>query len=99
MHIISLGVTLDNINPDYYLTVIRLFTRHENKEIDLIPLRDIRTLEEILKFRQKRNYDRVIFYDLDELGGMNDFEELAGICKQHNMEFSFLKQDSHSFEK
>lgn len=95
---ISLGVTLDIVNPDYYLTVIRLFTRHENKEIDLIPLADIRLLEDILQFREERNYDRVIFYDLDELNGMDDFEELAEVCKQFNMEFSFLKQDIHSYE-
>jgi len=96
---ISLGVTLDIANPNYYLTVIRLFTRHENTEIDLVPLADIRLLEDILRFREERNYDRVIFYDLDELDGWDDFEELAEVCKQYNMEFSFLKQDIHSFEK
>lgn len=40
----SLGITLDIANPDYELTVIKILTRENGKEVDLTQLADIRLL-------------------------------------------------------
>ena len=95
----SLGITLDIANPDYKLTVIRILTRGDGKEVDLIQLADIRLLEQVLEMKCDWVYDRVVIYDLHELNGWEDLKELADVCKQYVMEFTFLKQDLHSDEK
>lgn len=95
----SLGITLDIANPDYKLTVIRILTRGNLKEVDLMQLADIRLLERTLEMRSDQQYNRIIIYDLHELDSWEDLKELTDVCKRYNMSFSFLKQDLHSDEE
>ena len=93
---VSLGITLDIVNPDYYLTVIRILTREDSEKIDLVRLADIQLLENLLELRDEQQYDRIIFYDLQEFDSWEDLKELADVCERNDMQFSFLKQDLHS---
>ncbi|MHA6252766.1 hypothetical protein [Oceanobacillus sp. CAU 1775] len=95
----TLGLTLDIANPDYKLSVLRILTRGNGKEIDLMQIADIRLLEQLLEMRSEQQYDRVVIYDLHELDSWEDLKELTNVCKQNDLEFSFLKQDLHSDEK
>lgn len=94
-----LGVTLDIANPDYKLTVIRILTRRNDKEVDLIQLADIRLLDQLLEMRNDQEYDRIIIYDLHELDSWEDLKELTDVSTRHKMSFSFLKHDLHSDEE
>jgi len=94
-----IGITLDIANPNYHLTVIRILGRGNYNEVDLVQLADIKLLDLLLEMRNEKQYDRVVFYDLQELDSWEDLKELADVCNRYNMQFSFLKQDLHSDKK
>lgn len=91
-----LGITL-NLN-DYQspLSFLDLYGHLHKKDIDLIRLADIDLLEGLNKLIGFENYERIVFFSIDEIGEWSNLCELTNVCDKFNLEYSFVNEGIHS---
>ncbi|MHA6252767.1 hypothetical protein [Oceanobacillus sp. CAU 1775] len=95
---IYLGITF---NREAYPETKKKLEEHAkyfNKALEMKLLVDLSKLEHYFTSTDCTNIDRVILYDYDELGCLENFREFSTLCMQHKLEYSLIKKsvDLHS---
>lgn len=91
-----LGITTRASNPNYSLTILKIYAQEFSKNIELEQLTDIALLEELFELKGEENYNRILIYDIDELDSWNGLKEFVNTYDKYNKDFSTVKQDLHS---
>ncbi len=69
-----------------------------NKKLEMHLMVDLNLLEIYFKSMDITIIDRVLLYDLEELGSWETFKRFSNLCRKYGLEYSIIKKsiDLHS---